>query len=33
MFEAASSREEYYGLVAQKIYDVRKEAEEKRNQR
>ena len=34
MFEAVSSREEYYRLVAQKIYDLRKEAEERRrNQR
>ena len=32
MFEAATNREEYYKLLAQKIYHIRKELEDRKNQ-
>ena len=33
MFEAATNREEYYKLLAQKIYHIRKELEDRKNQK
>ena len=30
MFEAATNREEYYKLLAQKIYHIRKELEDRK---
>ena len=32
MFEAASNKEEYYKLIAQKIYHIRMEIEKRKNQ-
>ena len=33
MFEAATNREEYYKLLAQKVYHIRKELEDRMNQK
>ena len=33
MFEAATNREEYYKLLAQKMYHIQKEREDRENQR
>ena len=33
MFEAATNREEYYKMLAQKIYHIRKELEDRKTQR
>ena len=33
VFEAATDREEYYKLLAQKIYHIRKELEERKNRK
>ena len=33
MFEAATNREEYYKLLSQKIYHIRKELEDRKNQK
>jgi E1A/CREB-binding protein len=33
MFEAATNREEYYKLLAQKMYHIQKELEDRKNQK